>query len=157
MAKANKKHMSKQDKDNWNMLYEYVRKNVMGYDENQSLSKNMVLRLKGLLTNKFIANNNIADTANYSYQVVLNAFKFCIADIQKGLKSNSFNDENHKFNYVLRIVESNLNTVYMRMKNAEKTKEEIDNHDTSDAATYVNTFKTKENNHNRNKKYDDLW
>ena len=97
----------------------------MGYDENQSLSRTMVLRLKGLLSNKFIANNNIEDTANYSYETVLNTLKFCMPDIQRGLRSNSFTDENHKFNYAIKIVESNLNTVYVRMKNAEKAREEV--------------------------------
>ena len=123
MAKATKKHLSQKDKLYWESLYEYVRKNIMGYDDNQSLSRSMVLRLKGLLTNKFIENNNIDDTANYSYQIVLNTFKFCMPDIQRGLRSNSFKDENHKFNYVLKIVETNLNTVYLRMKNAEKSKQ----------------------------------
>lgn len=123
MAKATKKHMSQQDKVEWENLYEYVRHNILGYDENQSLSRNMVLRLKGLLNNKFMANNNIDDTANYSYQTVLNTFKFCMPDIQRGLRSNAFKDENHKFNYVLKIVESNLNTVYLRMKDVEKSKQ----------------------------------
>jgi len=122
MARQTKKHMSEQDKEDWDELYEYVKTNVLCYDENQSLSKNMVLRLKGLLNNKFIANNNIEDTANYSYKTVLNTFKFCMFEIQKGLRSNTFKDESHKFNYVLKIVENNLNTVYLRMKNSEKTK-----------------------------------
>lgn len=122
MAKVAKKHMSKQDKEDWESLYEYVR-HILGYDENQSLSRSMVLRLKGLLNNKFMANNNIDDTANYSYQTVLNTFKFCTLDIQRGLRSNSFRDENHKFNYIIKIVESNLNTVYLRMKNVEKSKQ----------------------------------
>ena len=121
-----KKHMSQQDKEDWENLYEYVRHNVLGYDENQSLSRNMVLRLKGLLNNKFMANNNTDNTANYSYQVVLNTFKFCMPDIMYGLKNNHFKDEGHKFNYVLKIVESNLNTVYLRMKNADKIKREIE-------------------------------
>lgn len=125
MAKT-KKHMSPQDKIDWENLYEYVRRNVMGYDETQSLSRSMVLRLKGLLNNKFMANNNIADTSDYSYQTVLNTFKFCMPDIQRGLRSNSFKDETHRFNYILKIVENNLNTVYMRMKNAEKSKQKTE-------------------------------
>lgn len=149
--------MSKEDKKYWDELYEYVRRNVMCYDENQSLSKTMVLRLKGLLTNKFIANNNINDTANYSYHTVLNTFKFCMPDIQNGLKNNSFKDENHKFNYILKIVESNLNTVYIKMKSAEKTKEEADSHDISNAAKYVNTFKSKSDTSKKSNKYNDLW
>lgn len=126
MAKTTKKHLSQEDKLYWEQLYEYVRHNVLEYDDNQSLSRSMVLRLKGLLSNKFMENNNIANTSNYSYQTVLNTFKFCMSDIQRGLRSNSFTNENHKFNYVLKIVESNLNTVYLKMKNAEKSKQKTE-------------------------------
>ena len=155
MAKETRKHMSQQDKIDWENLYEYVRHTVLNYDENQSLSRSMVLRLKGLLSNKYMANNNIADTSNYSYQTVLNTFKFCMPDIQRGLRSSYFVDENHKFNYILKIVESNLNTVYMRMKQSEKSKEKTETM-SMDTVTYsgadyqTKTYKTSE-------KLNDLW
>ena len=99
----------------------------MGYDENQSLSSAMVLRLKGLLTNKFMENNNIKDTANYSYETILNTFKYCHPDIQRALRTCTFKNEQHKFLYITKIVENNINNVYMRMKNAERAKEEAKN------------------------------
>ena len=108
-----KKKMTEQDKIDWDELYTYVRSNIMGYDNNQALSSGMVLRLKGLLVNKFMENNNIKDSANYSYKTILNTFKFCSQDIQKALRSNTFKDEMHRFNYVLKIVEKNINNVYM--------------------------------------------
>ena len=114
--------MTEKEKQDWESLYMYVKSNIMGYDENQALSSAMVLRLKGLLTNKFMENGNIKDGANYSYEVILNTFKFCSPDIQKALRTNNFKDEMHRFNFVLKIVERNINTVYMRMKNAEKAK-----------------------------------
>ena len=155
MAKTTKKHMSKQDKEDWESLYNYVRHNVLGYDENQSLSRNMVLRLKGLSSNKFIENNKIDDTANYPYKTILNTFKFCMSDIQRGLRSNSFRDENHKFNYILKIVESNLNTVYLRMINVEKNKQKIETMSmesvmSSGAEYQTKTVKTSE-------RLNDLW
>ena len=73
--------MSEEQKIAWENLYYYV-KNLLGYDENQALSSTMVLRLKGLSTNKFIENGNIKDGANYSYEVILNTFKFCSIDIK---------------------------------------------------------------------------
>jgi hypothetical protein len=149
--------MSKEEKEIFDSIYEYVRTYIMGYDQNQSLSKTMVLRLKGLIVNKFIENYDIEDTANYPYLVVLNTFKFCKPDIEKALKNNSFQDENHKFNYVIKIVESNLNNVYMRMKNVKKTEEESENHDLSDAVNYINTFKAKNNDSKKSNKYNDLW
>jgi hypothetical protein len=148
-----RKKMSKEELQNWDALYQYV-KNLLGYDENQALSSTMVLRLKGLLTNKFIENGNIADTANYSYETILNTFKFCSPDIYKALRTNNFKDESHKFNYVLKIVEKNINTVYMRMKNIEKAKEEAKN-TTIDVSTHVGAeFKPKEK---KKDKFSDLW
>ena len=118
-----RKKMNEKEKQDWEDLYYYV-KNIMGYDENQSLSNTMVLRLKGLSTNKFIENKNVKSTANYSYETILNTFKFSSADIKNALRTVTWSNEIHKFNYILKIVEKNLNTVYMRMKNKEKAKEE---------------------------------
>ena len=103
MSRVPKKNMSAKEKKDWEALYFYV-KNLLGYDENQALSSTMVLRLKGLLTNKFIENGNIASTANYSYETILNTFKYCSVDIQKALRTNNFKDEMHRFNFVLKIV-----------------------------------------------------
>lgn len=148
--------MTEEEKMAWENLYNYVKSNIMGYDENQALSSTMVLRLKGLLTNKFIENGNIESTANYSYEVILNTFKYCSVDIQKALKTNSWTNEIHRFNYILKIVEGNINNVYLRMKNVQKTKEEAKN-TTIDTANHIGADyqrKTKEVN---NKLLNDLW
>jgi hypothetical protein len=146
--------MTEEEKIAWDELYTYVRKNIMGYDDNQALSSTMVLRLKGLLTNKFIENNNIQSTANYSYETILNAFKYSYLDINKALRTNNFKDEMHKFNYLLKIVEKNINTVYMRMKNVEKAKEEAKKI-TIEAPTHIGAeFKPREK---KKDKFADLW
>lgn len=150
-----KKKMTEKEKQDWEALYFYV-KNLLGYDENQALSSTMVLRLKGLLTNKFIENGNIESTANYSYETILNTFKFCSPTINKALKTNSWSNEMHRFNYILKIVESNINNVYMRMKSAEKAKEEAKN-TSVETANHIGADyqrKTKEIN---NKLLNDLW
>lgn len=146
--------MTKKEKEEWDALYTYV-KNILGYDENQSLSRNIVLRLKGLTVNKFMENKNQKDTAHYSYSVILNTFKFCCMDIQRGLATNSFRDENHRFNYIVKIVESNINTVYNRMKNSERAKEvtqsvNIDSVSYEGAEYQIKTQKT-------NDRLKDLW
>lgn len=148
-----KKKMTEKEKRDWEALYFYV-KNLLGYDENQALSSTMVLRLKGLLTNKFIENGNIKDGANYSYEVILNTFKYCSQSIQKALRTNSWTNESHKFNYVLKIVEGNINTVYMKMKNVEKAKEEAKN-TTVEAPIHTGAnFKPREK---KKDKFSNLW
>lgn len=154
MARTIKK-MTQQEKKEWDELYEFVRSKVLMYDENQSLSREMVLRLKGLLNNKFIENKNIEDSANYSYRTIINTFKFCLPDIQRGLSSNSFKDEKHKFNYILKIVESNINTVYTRMKNAEKSVKKIESMDMKTATHTGAAYQTK--TEKTSKKLNDLW
>ena len=146
--------MTEEEKMAWDALYTYVRKNIMGYDDNQALSSAMVLRLKGLLTNKFMENNKIESTANYSYETVLNAFKYSSMDIQKALRTNNFKDEQHKFNYILKIVEKNINTVYVRMKNAEKAKEEAKNTMVEVPIHTGAEFKPREK---KKDKFSDLW
>lgn len=149
-----RKKMTEEEKMAWDELYTYVRKNIMGYDDNQALSGTMVLRLKGLLTNKFIENKNIEASANYSYETILNAFKYSLLDIQRALRTNNFKDEMHKFNYILKIVEKNINTVYMKMKSIQKAKEESKN-TTIEAPTHTGAeFKPREK---KKDKFTDLW
>lgn len=146
--------MTEEEKKAWDELYTYVRKNTMGYDDNQALSSTMVLRLKGLLTNKFIENKNIEASANYSYDTVLNTFKYSSLDIQRAIRTNNFKDEMHKFNYILKIVEKNINTVYMKMKNVEKAKEEARN-TAIEAPVHTGVeFKPREK---KKDKFTDLW
>ena len=148
-----KKKMTEKEKQDWEALYFYV-KGLLGYDENQALSSTMVLRLKGLLTNKFMENNNIESTANYSYEVILNTFRYCSPDIQRALRTNNFKNEQHKFLYITKIVENNINNVYMRMKNAEKAKEKIEEIDTT-IANYTGV--KYEPRKNKEDKFSDLW
>lgn len=148
-----RKKMSKEESQDWEELYMYV-KNLMGYDENQSLSKHMVLRLKGLLTGKFIENKNIKDNSNYSYKTILNTFKFCSLDIKNAFRSKSFKDESHKFNYALVIVEKNINDIYMKMKNAEKAKEEAQSTQVEILIHTGAEFKPREK---KKDKFTDLW
>ena len=150
-----KKKMSEKELRDWENLYYYV-KNLLGYDENQALSNTMVLRLKGLLTNKFIENNAIESTANYSYEVILNTFKFCSPEISKALRTNNFKDEMHRFNYVLKIVEKSINTVYMKMKNVEKAKEEAEKA-TIDTANHIGADYQRKTKDVNNKLLNDLW
>ena len=150
-----RKKMTEKEKQDWENLYYYV-KNIMGYDENQALSNTMVLRLKGLLTNKFMENNNVKSTANYSYETILNTFKFSSADIQKALRTVNFKDENHKLNYILKIVEKNINNVYMKMKNVEKAKEKAKNMEL-DTINHIGAEYQRKTKETTNKLLDDLW
>lgn len=140
------KHMSETEKEEWNELYEYVLK-IMGYKKDeQCLNKNMVMRLRGLKTGKYMDNKNVEDKADYSYKTILTAYKFSSPDIERGFRSNSFKNEMNKFNYAAKIVESNLSTVDLRMKQQEKYDKRLETMDMShyaSASDYNERFKSR--------------
>ena len=123
MAKVSKRKMTEQEKIAWDDTYEYMKK-LLGYDENQMLPRSLILRLRGLVNGQFIANNKARENANYSFQTLLTTLKYSSPDIKYALNNVRFHDESHKINYIMRIVENNINTVYMRMKNVEHQKAE---------------------------------
>lgn len=113
----------------WVELYTYVHDKIMSYDETIKLSKYMVLRLQGLCKGQTIANNKHKQNAQYDYKTILLTFKMCSPQILQGFEANksSFNDETHKFNYALAIVDKEINNVVMRLKKAKKSEEKTVN------------------------------
>ena len=157
MTKKPRTHMTKDEKEKWDELYEYVRSKVMGYDENMCLSSNMVLRLKGMLNGKFMANKCHKDKANYSYDVVLATFKYSMPEIRRAMDRVSFSNEMHKFLYIAKIVENNMNDVYIKMKNRKKIEEEVAKEVKNTTVYKTPEFKSTIKKHNKQNKFDDLW
>lgn len=114
--------MTDKEKKDFETLYQYVKK-ILGYGDDMALSKFMVLRLKGLSEGKFHANKKVKATASYDYNTIYLTFVYCKADIQRALQTKTFQSEQNKFNYIMAIVENNINDVVMRLKNAKKSKE----------------------------------
>ncbi len=148
--------MTKEEKKQWDELYEYVKREIMGYDENQSLPRDVVLRLKGLTQGKAMGNNNIKNMANYSYDLILLTFKLNKSNIATGTYGKSFSDERARFRYISAIIENNINDVYLRIKKAKESTEKtesmnIDNI-THEGAEYINKTENKVT-----KRMEELW
>ena len=113
----------------WCELYEYLKRDIMGYSKDLKLPQYMLMRLKGLARGQFLANRNQKPNASYEFKTILYTFKMCKMDIISGLKANmtKFNDEQHKFNYAMVIVEKNINDMVIRLQNAKQSKEKAEN------------------------------
>jgi len=124
---------SKQEKADWDELYEYVRKEIMGYDKDMKLSKNVVLRLQGLSKGQFMRNTKAKPMANYEFKDILYTFKVCKPKILNWFKVNDikFKDESHKFNSAMVFIENEINDVVIRLKKANKSKEKTESLDVS--------------------------
>ena len=123
--------LSEEEKQQWDNLYQYVRKEILRYNISQAIQSKSCLRLKGLSQGKFIANNKTSIKANYSFEVVLYTFKMCKMKILQALEGKVFNDELHKMNYICVIIEGNINDVYQRLQNAKKNQKRAESTDIS--------------------------
>lgn len=126
MGKDNVNKMTLEEKQQWDELYQYVKKEIMQYDDKQSLPKNIILRLKGLTQGKFIANNKQKSKANYSYDIILYTFKINKQTIMNAIYGKTFKSEMSKFIYIAAIIENNINDVYLRINNAKKSKQKTE-------------------------------
>jgi len=147
--------MTNVEKDSWDKLYQYVKKEILIYDDSQSIPSSLVLRLKGLTKGKYIENKNIEDMANYSYEVVLYTFQICKSSIFKSISNKTFENEQYKFNYICKIVENNINDVYLRVEKSKHSEEIINMVDTNILnCDGIYLKKTEEIN---NKNLNELW
>ena len=150
-----KERLNEQEKLEWDELYKYVRGNVMGYDETMMLPSWIVLRLRGLRHGKFYDNNKTKNYAKYPFSTILYTFKVCMPEIKYILDNKHFNNEQRKFNYIMKIVEGKLNDVTLRLKAAQKAEEQLQEAAPQQEKEYVNRFKAKESKVNH--RLDDLW
>lgn len=126
------------------------------YDDNQSIPSNLVLRLKGLTTGKLIESKSVKDKANYSYEVILYTFQICQPTIISALQGQTFNNEMHKFNFICKIVEQNINDVYIRLNKAKESAEKTESINTK-VFEHKGGKYTKKTTEVTNPKLKDLW
>lgn len=125
-TKVKRKKMSEEEKRDWDKLYFYVHDVIMGYDEKTALDRYFVLRLKGLTEGKFIANNRTKLYGEYTFKEILATFIYCKSEIVKGLTFNDFKDNQHKINYIMFLVELQLNMIRERIRNKVKEEKQIE-------------------------------
>lgn len=118
--------MTNEEKKQWEELYQYVKKEILQYDDNQSIPPKLILRLKGLKNGKLLANNATNNKADYSFEIILYTFKLCKSQIHTSTFGKSFKDEMSKFIYITTIVENNINDVYLRITNARKMQDKTE-------------------------------
>lgn len=117
--------MTKKEKEEWAVLYDYVKVDVLGYKD-KVLPRQMVLRLKGLANGKFMANSKVKSNGEYTFNQILLAFKLSRAKIDSYMMSTSFENESHKVNGIMLFVEQEINNVVDMLKRKESMKEKVE-------------------------------
>ena len=152
-----KNKMTNEEKTQWDELYRYVKKEILQYDDNQSIPTNLVLRLKGLQNGKLMANNKTQNNADYSYEIILYTFKLNKQNILSAISGKTFKDEMSKFIYITRIIENNINDVYLRITNAKKLQKKTEDMNISNVYHKGAEYQKKTSDNKLIDKYKDLW
>lgn len=103
------------ERADWEELYEYVRREVMGLPSYMGLTSRMVIRLKGMQSGQKFKNNRNPSHSYYPYKIILYAFKYSIGAIRNAQKKTFSSDEG-RFAYMCAIAESNLNLVFEQVE-----------------------------------------
>lgn len=144
--------------ENWIEMCEYVKKEILGYDDNMKFPTMLALKLQGMKNGQFIANNKIKKDAHYSNQCLLLTFKMNKPYLNSVLNNNkNIKDESHRINLMLKIIGDKLNDTYLRLKQIEQTVNIMENIDTgifsSESAEYKNTSLKDEKKRARKEKF----
>lgn len=134
---------------------DYVKSEILCYGDDLKITTKMVLRIKGLAEGKFIANKKIKPMANYDYKTILTTFKICKGMILSAIHGKEFDNEMQKFNYIMAIIESEINDVALRLKKVERSKEKMEIMQLDNMENEGAEYKPKSKE--VNKKLSDLW
>lgn len=118
----------KNNKD-WLELCEYVKKEILEYDDNMKFPQYLALKLQGMKKGQHIANNNIKVQANYDDKTLLYTFKLCKQKIVTYLHQNEkkIKNEQHKINLIIKMIEPEINDVYLRLQEIKRVKSRVEN------------------------------
>ena len=123
--KVKRKKMSEEEKKDWEELCVYVKKEILKYGDDTKFPRFLALRLKGLANGQYIVNNNQKLQGKYTFYEIKITFMYCKQDILYGFGKNVFEDEKHKISYMMKIVESSLNTIRERLRSKQRQEERI--------------------------------
>lgn len=129
----------------WDKLYNYFKKEILELDDGASLTKHATERLLGMRVGRYKPNatNTRVIKQGYPFKVILNTLKFKKSAIEHALKTVPFKNHEHKIDYIMRIVQNDLDFVQKRMEMAERNQRRIEKIKEEEATTQGSTYKSK--------------
>ena len=135
----------------------WIERELFNYNgTDQHLHTKACLRLQGLRRGQNIANNKHDEYGNYSVECVFNTFKANKLIIQNAIKGKDFADEYKKMAYICAIIEVRINEMYLRMKNAELSKQKQESIDTKAQDNDTAEYK-RQTDESTNSVFEDIW
>jgi len=120
--------MRKEENSDWDLVYKYFRKEVLGMDETLALGEHATKRLLGLRLGLYYpqAQNVRVLPRGYSYKTILITMKVVNPKVQAYLKTTNFVNFKHKIDGVMKFITGEIPDVQKRMDTQKKANEKLD-------------------------------
>lgn len=157
---------SQEEQDWWDALYMYIKNDILELDPKLHLNHYTILRLRGMAQGCFIGQKRDQCDLTYGYRVMLAAFSKMAPLIKYGFQTRTFNNLQHKINWMMSVIEPHLNDIYIEEESERKRIEDLQkqtNNVNEDIERYQNTnnyinsqveFKTAKT---WDKEHEDMW
>lgn len=134
-----------EQKKQFNEIYDYVRYELLKYDKGMKLPNSFIYRLYGIACGRHsyrAPNKKIEEDMPivYPFPIILATLIKCKAKILHSFKTYAFNDENHRINYIFKVIEENINGTKMEYDRRQKEKEKLDNVDAERLSREVQSY-----------------
>lgn len=165
-SSTKKRKTSDEEKQWFDTVYEYVKNSIFELDPKLNLPKYAVIRLRGMAQGHFVGKDREKYDLTYGYRVVLATFQKMAPLIKYGLQHKTFNNQQHRINWVFAIVEPHLNDVYqeeeinrIRIENlveqSDKVFEDVERYQRTN--NYLNLQSEFAEAKTWDKKHEDMW
>lgn len=116
-----------EDYKNKRLIYIYVEDELLKIPNGQKFQCGRLLadRVQGIHLGQFRVNKSCNINANYDYEVILLALKYCKFDILNALSRVKIKDESHKVNLIFSIIEKNINIVSDKLKSKKIVEQKV--------------------------------
>lgn len=116
-----------QENDEWKDVADYFKEKLLGLPSGSPIPQHAVMRLLGMRVGKYYPNgdNTRILKRGYSFKVMLIALKVVKVKHMSYIKSQEFKDIGHKINLIMKMLEKEIDLVYLRQIRQNKSNEKL--------------------------------
>lgn len=140
----------------WDILYQYVRKEIFQYNQKQPLSNEQVKMLRSFRAGEMIRHGTVIPINNegFSYETILITFKLLKNQILKSIEKKEFDSESAKTKYIAVIISNHIMDVHKRI---QFKKQQSDQLEEIKVEVKDSNFQSQSDKKDKKKLFDDMW
>jgi hypothetical protein len=151
------KSLLKEENSDWDAVYQYFRKDILGLNDSIPLDQHTIKRLLGLRLGTYYpqGNNTRILKRGYDFPTILLTLKVVKAKVIPYLNRTQFKNNKHKIDGIMRFVTGEINDVAKRLEATKKAEEKLHKIEV-EQVDYKQSYKRKGSNQ-KNKNIDSLF